>query len=705
MTYAFHRLSQNVSLSEKSTSSDGDAASIVATGRCKVDWLSLGLALSGSATALALAALGLYSAHVQPIKLYGDDSKYLGVYEVGFGLLASISGGLIAAGAAAAFGAFLTRHTALTGASVKTWIHAPDTLRGRPSFSAGPWLFIIGITVAVTYSLSHAAATVLLAPVRTVFNQTLPGVYAVGSQFDLPADALDSVSSWDLTGAAVASVGSIQQRADETLHWFPVYLALGLNPALSRPQDIAGPIAFSSANAGNVTLNMSQYLVTWAPHIEANCSAATTCARMADSCTVDAGWSKQVLFRLPDTSLTMGKHEGDEGIQTRRLNLTSLASNPTFQEICSKGFASTTQQMSKLLTASALSAYNKTTAAPYHRVGLLGARALRDERSLIELRDEPNSVNRSRTGGHSKLSVANPPAISGVSQPPDLGQVKNTNQRPQAPQQAPSDTVTIESQPSSSTSSPAAAETRQTAGAAKENDPVVSPHQPAQASSETAVNSYTTGNSAAAYYVSSGVSAPSQAASATSSGGPSPPPQSGAVSTADQTAGSATSVPVSVATDSPSAVHLAVSGEAPSSMSTSAANGVATSSTTGGQSPSSTASSSSALPTGNEAAALTASPGTIIDNINYWCIFTQPSQQWYCMFLCIISAATLSAGVACLRMPHGLDLSKSSSVTTAVARSSTACQHLSKRYKPHRYVDQRLSWIEMTDGQSKLFPA
>lgn len=69
---------------------------------------------------------------------------------------------------------------------------------GRPTLQSGRLLCAVGACVALVYALSHAAATTLLSPVRTVFNETMPGQYTVGRRFDVAADALASVTTWDL---------------------------------------------------------------------------------------------------------------------------------------------------------------------------------------------------------------------------------------------------------------------------------------------------------------------------------------------------------------------------------------------------------------------------------------------------------------------------------------------------------------------------
>lgn len=63
--------------------------------------------------------------------------------------------------------------------------------------------------VALVYALSHAAATTLLSPVRTVFNETMPGQYTVDRHFDIAAYALANTTSWDLSRTGASELASM----------------------------------------------------------------------------------------------------------------------------------------------------------------------------------------------------------------------------------------------------------------------------------------------------------------------------------------------------------------------------------------------------------------------------------------------------------------------------------------------------------------
>lgn len=685
MDYVFHPLTQDAYHEEKAdTRSKAENPLYPVLGRCRVDWVSFALVLGGSFTAVALAAIGLYSAHVAPIKLYGDGSSSAAVYEVLFGVLASVCGGLIAAGAASAFGAFFTRRLAKRGAPVREWIHAPDSLRGRPSFSAGPMLFALGIAVAVVYSMSHAAATTLLAPVRTIFNQTLPGVYTVGTRFDVSAQAMDTVTGWDLIGAADANTASIRQHVYQTLQWYPLYLALGLDPSTSHPRDVAGPVVFPSTTTLN-TLNTSQYLVVWAPHVQANCSATASCARLAEHCSVDAGWSKQVAYRLPDTSLVLGPHEGDQNITTKRFDLTKLTADPAFQSVCSRGFGASVSQLQELLSASTLSAFNHSrpgTSSSSRRRDT-DSRASHHKRADLSQHPRAPAVTDSYTTTTSSTEslVSASPAFNPISIPAspsasinpavNPGQAQTGQANPVAfPATAP--TTVLVSVPGDAPSGP---------GSSSVNYGSVAAQQDASATSSSLYRSQTAATSPieAAVSVQSGVSP--QSAGATTV------PSTGFFLVQTQTSSSA-------ATGAASAT-LPRSGGAQVSQATTTAIAPTA------PNPNKQAVTSS----GDEHAALHADAGVVLDGINYWCIFVQPAQEWYCMLLCVISAATLAAGVASLKMPVGVDLSRSASVSKAVARSPTVCSELREARRYAKNPDQRISWVQTADGQSRLFPS
>lgn len=119
-------------------------------------------------------------------------------------------------------------------APIGQWISAPDALQGRPTLQSGHLLFAVGACVALVYALTHAAATTLLSPVRTVFNEAMPGQYTVDRHFDVAADALASITTWDLSRTGASEIASM----------YPIHLSLGLNPVATQVSDAYGPLAF-----------------------------------------------------------------------------------------------------------------------------------------------------------------------------------------------------------------------------------------------------------------------------------------------------------------------------------------------------------------------------------------------------------------------------------------------------------------------------
>lgn len=87
----------------------------------------------------------------------------------------------------------------------------------------------------------------------------MPGQYTVGRRFDVAADALVSITTWDLS----------RTGASEKASMYPIYLALGLSPAATQVSETYGPLAFVAIDSSYTTpytnLNVSQYMVVDAP--------------------------------------------------------------------------------------------------------------------------------------------------------------------------------------------------------------------------------------------------------------------------------------------------------------------------------------------------------------------------------------------------------------------------------------------------------
>lgn len=119
---------------------------------------------------------------------------------------------------------------------------------------------------------------------------------------------------------------------------------------------------------------------------------------------------------------------------------------------------------------------------------------------------------------------------------------------------------------------------------------------------------------------------------------------------------------------------------------------------------------------GSASDALSAAPGTLLVNVDYWCLFTMGSQEWYCGVLLAIAAATLAAALAVLRFPVSLDASCGPSMANAVAHSVTACRNLKKRDAEIQHLrgfrkltgatsleDSKLVWASFSGDRPRLY--
>lgn len=261
-----------------------------------------------------------HSARIRPIKLYQDCTSASSAYDVSFGLLllASVVGGLIAIGFGTGSGAVFTKCFPARGAEAGQWLLGPEVLQGRPTWRAGPLLVCVSIIVAMIYALSHTAATTLLALVRTVLNETWAGQHSVGRRFDVALTSLANVDAVDLTAHDAAEVAQM----------YPTYLAPGLNSATTLMQNTLGSLTFASLEQSAaqpcIELNMFQSKVVSASLIPASCAPDASCASLSSRCSLAVGWSEQVLYRLTDTTLMLGKHKRIQSVWQQTHDLSSL---------------------------------------------------------------------------------------------------------------------------------------------------------------------------------------------------------------------------------------------------------------------------------------------------------------------------------------------------------------------------------------------
>ncbi|PWN25044.1 hypothetical protein BDZ90DRAFT_234269 [Jaminaea rosea] len=663
--------------------------------------LRLTLVLSSSLFAFALSIVGLYSARIQPIKLYQDGTSASSVYDVFFGLLASVLGGLIAIGFGAGLGAVLTKRFSARGAEAGQWLLAPEALRGRPTWRAGPLLLCVSIIVAMVYALSHAAATTLLAPVRTVFNETWAGQYSVGRRFDVALTSLASVDAVDLAGHDPAEVSQM----------YPIYLALGLNPATTRIADTFGPLAFTSLDQNPaqpyVELNMSQYMVVDAPLIHASCTPDASCATLSSRCNLTVGWSEQVLYRLPDTTLALGKHEGIQSVWQRTLNLSSLQEET--MQLCSSS-DKFKQSATRFLEVAALAAYNKTINGDKRA---FDAPSLSPGQAHGRRADSPPDVHPSK----GLMAVVDPKwhsddhdyEQSGPARVPETIGVDTS-----------SPTVSGQAIPDPPARTPVFSSADETKTAFREVDSFTAQQQqptpsetpvgapatlPYSASSNEGNNLAATASSAASQVVQQAqsqttpapvVQAPAQASSSISA----------AQDLSSHVGGFGviqTTAAAGTGTDASGRIVKVIGPSA-----TSTATGA-----TGSTAPPSASSSSRG--SSDLSVVLSALPGTLIHSVDYWCLFTLASQEWYCAMLLAIASACLVMAAACLRAPVGIDASSGGSVGLAVAQSEAARIGLAgvkSEKELNRRVDAysrgmeegRLGWLRTPGGRAKLYP-
>ncbi|PWN24328.1 hypothetical protein BDZ90DRAFT_126720 [Jaminaea rosea] len=663
--------------------------------------LRLTLVLSSSLFAFALSIVGLYSARIQPIKLYQDGTSASSVYDVFFGLLASVIGGLIAIGFGAGLGAVLTKRFSARGAEAGQWLLAPEALRGRPTWRAGPLLLCVSIIVAMVYALSHAAATTLLAPVRTVFNETWAGQYSVGRRFDVALTSLSSVDAVDLSG----------HDAAEVLQMYPIYLALGLNPATTRIADTFGPLAFTSLDQNPaqpyVELNMSQYMVVDAPLIHASCVPDASCATLSSRCNLTVGWSEQVLYRLPDTTLTLGKHEGIQSVWQRTLNLSSLQQET--MQLCSSSDRFK-QSATRFLEVAALAAYNKTING--------------DQRAFAT---SSTQVNRKRATSipNPQASIIRHPEADPAWHSPKIGVEQTGLAQVPATLFDHASSSTPLAPPTSEPSVDAPARTPEDSpsqtGTAYPEQEVHTPQQQQATPSETPIGAPATlpyftntneRNNVAATTSPAATQVVQQAQSQTTPAPvvPAPVQASSSISAAQDLSSQVggfgviqTTAAAGTGTDASGRIIKVIS---PSATSTAT-------DATGSTAPSSASSSSRG--SSDLSVVLSALPGTLIHSVDYWCLFTLPSQEWYCAMLLAIASACLVMAAACLRAPGGIDASSGGSVGLAVAQSEAARiglaevkseKELSRRVDAYsRGMEEgRLGWFRTPGGRAKLYP-